>query len=140
MYIQASTCIMQTKVVAMIVYTPRCTINVCIEQYKVLLISHAGFVEPPTAINATLGSEAHFHCRVDVGIQLFWRINETNSNELGILPTVRTENQMLVSSLQVPASRKYNNSMVECAIILRDENGFYVSIYSDPVYLQIQGL
>ena len=90
------------------------------------------FVITPTSVNATLGSTATFNCSASTGV-MSWTIN--GSDQFGSDITTTGGRQSL--SLHVPATKKYNNTHVVCAVDHLDVSHGHDS---DPALLRVQGM
>ena len=94
-----------------------------------------GFLTTPTSVNATLGSTATFSCSATTGLQCGWFVNGSLLSQLNT-PDIATNSIGNTYFLHVPATEKYNNTVVRCVIAILDGD----DLYSDPVVLRVQGM
>ena len=87
-------------------------------------------------MNATLGSTAIFNCSVTTGV-VDWTVNGSQLTTLRA-PDITSEQVGLAFSLQVPATEEYNNTVVECELIIR--HPILRIETSDPAVLKVQGM
>ena len=92
------------------------------------------FLSTPTSVNAKLGSNATFRCSATTGV-VAWIVNGSLLTELN-QPGISASQVRSMFFLTVPATEKYNNTVVVCALLLLVGN----DLYSDPVVLKIQGI
>ena len=92
----------------------------------------AAFVSTPTSVNVTLGSTATFNCSANAGV-IVWIVN--GSTELNT-PDIRTTGIGNTLSIHIPATKKYNTTVVVCAVAILGGD----DLYSDPVVLTVQGM
>ena len=97
-------------------------------------VSISGFYLAPTSVNATLGSTATFNCSVTTS-QLGWLVNGTLLSQLNT-SNITTNQVGKIYFLHVPATAKYNNTVVMCVLAILGEQ----NLYSDPVVLRVQGM
>ena len=99
---------------------------------------YSAFVSTPTSVNATLGSTATFNCSATTGA-VGWMVNGSLLTQLNTDNTdIRTSSAGPTFCLHIPATEKYNNTNVTCAVAILGENGD--DLYSDPVVLRVQGM
>ena len=92
----------------------------------------AAFISTPSSVNATLGSTVTFSCSVTTGT-VAWIVNES-------LPELNAPDITAIQIgstffLQIPATEKYNNTNVTCAVAVLGGD----DLYGDPVVLRVQG-
>ena len=93
----------------------------------------AAFISTPSSVNATLGSTAIFNCSATTGT-VAWIVNESLLSELKA-PDITASQIGSTFFLQIPATEKYNNTNVTCAVAVLGGD----DLYSDPVVLRVQG-
>ena len=88
----------------------------------------------PTSVNVTLGSTATFSCEVTNG-SVNWQINGSLLSHLNA-QDISQNHVGYTFFLYVPATEKYNNTVVQCLAARNvGENE-----YSDPAVLRVQGM
>ena len=92
------------------------------------------FISTPTSVDATLGSTATFNCSSTSGV-IGWIVNGSLLSDLNTRD-ISTNSIGRIFSLHVPATEKYNNTVVECAVAVLGGD----DLYSDPVVLRLQGM
>ena len=101
----------------------------------------ADFREFPQSVNATLDSTVHFHCQTAVPVnEVAWYINHAPVNQLNspnitqaVGPPANWSHPL--HTLQMPALQEYNNSVVQCALIISGRP----HVFTDEATLAIQG-
>ena len=101
---------------------------------------HAGFIEIPSSINASLGSTSHFMCTVQGGLPQ-WRIDGRRLFQISLVQreissTTIGRGDIRTSTLSILASVTNNNSAVQCNI----NNGTAEVMFSPTVELKVQGM
>ena len=100
--------------------------------------NHAGFIEVPSSINASLGSTSQFTCTVQGGL-VQWHINGRDLSHISLARdisfTAIGKGGSWTSRLSILASAENNNSAVQCIL----NNGTNDVLFSPTVELKVQG-
>ena len=121
-----------SSLIPLLLVHTRESLTLCSHSDLIFYIS--AFLSTPTSVNATLGSTATFNCSVNATrVRYFWLVNgsplsQLNQSDISSIKDGRTH------LLQVPATEEYNNTVVECEVIIRDLQT------SDPAVLRVQGM
>jgi len=106
----------------------------CMVMLTYCILDHiSAFIITPTSVNATLGSAATFSCGTGGGHPVWTVVGFTLLELESTNITARTTGS--TSTLHIPATEKYNNTIVICSVAIRGV-GFQDS---DPAVLQVQG-
>ena len=92
------------------------------------------FVSTPTSVNATLGSTATFNCSATTGV-IVWLVNGSELRQI-LASDIRASQVGRTFFLHIPATEEYNNTVVQCALVILGGD----DLYSDPVVLKVQGM
>ena len=102
-------------------------------------LAHQFTVQPKSVIQAE-GLETVFECLCPGAVSHTWRLNGVSRAEDEFPPdTTRPASGDTPARVIIPATPQYNNTVVQCEAIIREEGGSFRSDLSNNATLRVQG-